>query len=54
MTSPTPAVRWRRHGLTSVALLALLGGAVVAPAALAAPEPEVPTGSLISGDTAWH
>jgi hypothetical protein len=54
MTSPTPAVRWRRHGPTSVALLALLGGAVVAPAALAAPEPEVPTGSLISGDTAWH
>ncbi|WP_417503268.1 fibronectin type III domain-containing protein [Microbacterium sp.] len=54
MTSPTPAVRWRRHGLTSVALLALLGGTVVAPAALAAPEPEVPTGSLITGDTAWH
>ncbi|MFB8188784.1 fibronectin type III domain-containing protein [Microbacterium sp. NPDC055988] len=54
MTSPTPAVRWRRHGLTSVALLALLGGAVVAPAALAAPEPEVPTGSLVTGDTAWH
>ncbi|MEU4014273.1 metallophosphoesterase family protein [Microbacterium sp. NPDC028030] len=53
MTSPTPAVRWRRHGLTSVALLALLGGAVVAPAALAAPDPEVPTGSLITGDTAW-
>lgn len=54
MTSPTPAVRWRRRGLTSVALLALLGGAVVAPAALAAPDPEVPTGSLITGDTAWH
>ena len=54
MTSPTPAARWRRHGLTSVALLALLGGAVVAPAALAAPDPEVPTGSLITGDTAWH
>ena len=53
MTSPTPAVRWRRHGLTSVALLALLGGAV-APAAFAAPDPEVPTGSLITGDTAWH
>jgi len=54
MTSPTPAVRWRRRGLTSVALLALLGGAVVAPAALAAPDPEVPTGSLITGETAWH
>ncbi|WP_435748463.1 fibronectin type III domain-containing protein [Microbacterium sp. PMB16] len=56
MTSPTPAVRWRRRGLTSVALLALLGGAVVAPAAFAAPDaaPEVPTGSLITGDTAWH
>ena len=54
MTSPTPAVRWRRRGLTSVALLAVLGGAVVAPTALAAPDPEVPTGSLITGDTAWH
>ena len=54
MTSPTPGVRWQRRGLTSVALLALFGGAVVAPAALAAPEPEVPTGSLITGDTAWH
>lgn len=57
MTSPTPAVRWRRHGITSVALLALLGGAVVAPAALAAPAapaPDVPTGSLITGDTAWR
>nr|WP_157797329.1 hypothetical protein [Microbacterium barkeri] len=30
MTSPFPAVRWRRRGLTSVALLAVLGGAVVA------------------------
>ncbi len=29
----------------------MLGGAVVAPAALAAPEPEVPTGSLVTGDT---
>ncbi|WP_214443593.1 hypothetical protein, partial [Mycobacterium tuberculosis] len=54
MTSPTPAVRWRRRGLTSVALLAVLGGAVVAPAALAAPDPEVPTGSLVTGDTTWH
>lgn len=54
MTSPTPAVRWRRRGLTSVALLALFGGAVVAPAALAAPAPEVPTTSLITGETAWH
>ncbi|MBS0022527.1 purple acid phosphatase family protein [Microbacterium paraoxydans] len=54
MTSPTPAVRWRRRGLTSVALLAVLGGAVVAPAALAAPDPEVPTGSLITRDTAWR
>ena len=54
MTSPSPAVRWRRRGLTSVALLAVLGGAVVAPAALAAPDPDVPTGSLSTGDTAWH
>ncbi|PRB18338.1 metallophosphoesterase family protein [Microbacterium sp. MYb62] len=54
MTSSTSAVRWRRRGLTSVALLAVLSGAVVAPAALAAPDPEVPTGSLITGDTAWH
>ncbi|WP_217177062.1 hypothetical protein [Streptomyces sp. AC495_CC817] len=55
MTSPTPAARWRRHGLASVALLALFGGAVVAPAATAAPAaPAVPTGSVITADTAWH
>ncbi|MBO9626546.1 MAG: metallophosphoesterase [Microbacterium sp.] len=55
MPSHTSAVRWRRHGLASVALLALLGGAVIAPAAVAAPAaPDVPTGSLITGDTVWH
>ncbi|PRB03506.1 metallophosphoesterase [Microbacterium sp. MYb72] len=55
MTSPTPAVRRRRHGLASVALLALFGGAVVAPAATAATAaPTVPTGSLITADTTWH
>ena len=50
MTSPTPAVRWRRYGLASAAVLALLGGAVVAPVATAAGEPEVPTDSLIKPD----
>jgi LPXTG-motif cell wall-anchored protein len=54
MTSPTPVVRWRRYGLASAAVVALLGGAVVAPIATAAPEPEVPTGSLITGDTSWR
>ena len=55
MTSPTSAVRWRRHGLTSVALLAVLGGAIVAPTAIAASDsPDVPTDSLITGDTAWN
>ena len=54
MTSPTPAVRWRRYGLASAAVLALLGGAVVAPIATAAGEPDVPTDSLITGDTTWR
>lgn len=53
MTSPSPAVRWRRHGLASAAVLAVLGGTFAAPAAMAA-EPEVPDAPLITSDTTWN
>ena len=55
MTSPFPAVRWRRHGLASAAVLAVLGGALVAPAAVAAPAPaDLPDAALITTETAWR
>ncbi|MDQ0643525.1 purple acid phosphatase family protein [Microbacterium murale] len=55
MTSPSPAVRWRRSGLASAALLTLLGGSFAAPAAMAASvEAEVPDAPVITTDTTWR
>ncbi|MDR6867976.1 LPXTG-motif cell wall-anchored protein [Microbacterium resistens] len=55
MTSPTPAVRWRRRGIVSATVLALLGGAYASPsAALADGSPAVPTTPLITSDSTWR
>ncbi|MGO2519093.1 MAG: fibronectin type III domain-containing protein [Microbacterium sp.] len=55
MTSPSSPARWRRHGLASAAVLAVLGGTFAAPAAVAAPaEPDVPGDALITTDTTWN
>ncbi|UGS25709.1 fibronectin type III domain-containing protein [Microbacterium resistens] len=55
MTSPTRVTRWRRGGIVSAAVLALLGGVFTAPALAAANDaPDVPTAPLITTDTTWR
>ncbi|GAA1539021.1 phosphodiesterase/alkaline phosphatase D-like protein [Microbacterium ginsengiterrae] len=54
MTTQSPALRRRRAGLASAALLAVLGGSMAAPAVAAPPAPEVPVEPLITTTSTWH